>query len=223
MKKYLIAGFILLLPSTITLILILWLFDLLTTPFVGIFKSLLFSFEKSEGTALKAHQGLVIFASRVVALIFLFLLTLVLGFIGRKFFFRTLITWTNRLFLRIPFIKSIYSISRDVTNAFFTEGKKTFQQSVLVPFSGENTHALGFVTGNVPEKLQQAINQLDVSVFVPTCPHPISGFLLLTPKKNAIDVDLTTEDVFKFLLSCGTMHPGETPPTEGKPASTQIT
>jgi len=59
----------------------------------------------------------------------------------------------------------------------------------------------------------------DLAVFVPTAPHPMSGFVLLTPQKIVIPVDVSVEDAFKFLISCGVIHPGESIPSKDKPNS----
>src|SRR5579885_3215196 len=74
MKKYLLTGFITLLPITLTIIIIVWLFDFFTTPFVGIMEKLLLS-EGGSSTLLK-NPTFVVFLSRVLVLIFLFVLTL---------------------------------------------------------------------------------------------------------------------------------------------------
>ncbi len=199
MKKYLLTGLAILLPFMLTIIVIVYLFDLFTEPFVGIIQSFF------------PNEKISVFLSRIAVLVFLFFLIFILGFFARKFFFKALLNWSNALFSRIPIIKGIYKLTKDVTNAMFTEGQKTFKETVLIPFPSGDSHALGFVTGEIPAKLREVISETEVSVFVPTAPHPISGFLLLTPKKFLHPVDITTEETFKFLLSFGTFHPEELP------------
>ncbi len=199
MKKYLLTGLAILLPFVLTIAIIVYLFDLFTEPFLGIVQSIF------------PNERISIFISRLIVFALLVLLIFILGFFARKFFFRALLNWSNALFSRIPFIKGIYKLTKDVTNAMFTEGKKTFKETVLIPFPSGDSHALGFITGEIPERLKQVLSETEVSVFVPTAPQPISGFLLLSPRKFLHPVDITTEETFKFLLSCGTFHPGEEP------------
>ena len=47
------------------------------------------------------------------------------------------------------------------------------------------------------------------TVFVPTSPHPVSGFLMMYDDNEVQKTDIETEDLFKFLLSCGMYHPEE--------------
>jgi uncharacterized membrane protein len=212
MKKYLFTGLLTFLPLALTILVVMYLFDILTEPFVGLINSFISGYEIQHGMDPEQHPKLVLFISRVIALIFLFTVIFLLGFFGQKFLLHSLLKLTNKILSRIPVVKSIYRITVDVTKAFFSPGEKTFKRTVVVPFPNHETHALGFVTGDAPGEMKKAISEVELSVFVPTAPHPMSGFILLTPKKHAIDVDVSIQDAFKFLVSCGVIHPGQNPP-----------
>lgn len=210
MKKHFFTGLVILAPIALTLIVVVYLFDLFTAPFAGMIEGFLMTFKGG----LTAHRDLILFLSRLISLLALFFLILFLGFVARRFFFNTMLRWTNLIFLKIPFVKSVYRISKDVTKAFFTQSGKTFKRTVLVPFPNEKTYSLGFVTGDIPEGLKKILHSLDTAVFVPTAPHPLSGYILMTKKQDLLDVDITTEEAFKFLVSCGVVQPGEPIPSE---------
>lgn len=124
------------------------------------------------------------------------------------FLVKSLIHWADRVLFRIPFIRTIYRVSRDVFSALFsTEGKKAFKRPVMIPFPSRPNHCIGFVAGEVAEECQQKVKTPLVSVFAPTAPHPISGFLFLVPETDVREVDLTNEEVVKFLVSCGMILP----------------
>jgi len=214
MKKYLIAGFITLLPIALTIVIVVWIFELMTAPFVGLVEHLVLSYEAKLGLSLEHHAGLVLFISRIIVLVFLFILILLLGLFGRKVFLNLFLKLTDKLFLRIPIIKTLYRLINEITKSVFAQDKKTFQETVLLPFPNDKSLAIGFVTGTVPEAFKTASPVTDLSVFVPTSPHPISGFVLLSPKTIIHPVDVSIEDAFKFLLSCGVIHPGESPPSD---------
>lgn len=220
MKKYFLTGILILLPFTLTLMVVVYLFDLFTTPFVGIVEYFVIAFEKSHGVAVAESEPFILFISRIIVLIFLFFLILTLGFFAQKFFFNTLIHLTNLLFSRIPFVKSVYKLSKDITKAMFSGDTKTFKKTVVVPFPAGDTHALAFITGEVPEGLKKVISDEHLSVFVPTAPHPMSGYILFTPKNQIIEVDVSTQEAFKFLVSCGATFPGEVEPEKKAPDAT---
>lgn len=210
MRKYFFTGFITLLPIALTAIIAVWLFDLFTTPLAGLTERLIFASEKKWGISLENHDIFVIFLSRILAFILLILVIFVLGFLGRKFFINFFLRLTERIFSHIPLVRTIYRLSHEITKAVFSDSKKTFKETMLVPFPHDGAHAIGFLTGESPSVFKEK-TQTDLAIFVPTAPHPMSGFVLLTPKKIALPVDVSVEEAFKFIISCGVIHPGEQP------------
>lgn len=204
-KKYLITGLITLLPIAVTIMIIGWLFRFFTTPLLGVAEAIVHAL----GFQLKNHEELVTFVSRVLALVLLFGIILLLGYLGRKLFFEAMMRQANRLLMRIPFIKGIYRISRDVTKAAFAEGGKPFKSTVLIPFPHSEAHTLGFLTGDAPAACKKALPGIEQAVFIPTAPHPLQGYIILAPKKSLVDVNVSIEEAFKFLLACGAVHPEE--------------
>lgn len=210
MKKHFLTGLIILLPIALTIVIAIWLFDLLTDPFVGIVEHIIVNFEAKRGVDLKHHETLVLVISRLIVAFVLCLLILVLGFFGRRFFMHEFVRLSQKIFTRIPIIKTIYTISHDVTKSLFAEGKTTFKKTVLIPFPKVDTYALGLVTGEPPEAVRKAMgNEVNLSVFVPTSPHPISGYILISSQKELRDVAMSSEDVFRYLISCGLALPNE--------------
>lgn len=209
MKKYLSAGFIILLPFALTVWIISYLFNLVTAPMTGIMSALILWYEKEAGIDVTHHEIVVTTVSRLSAFIFTFLFVFFLGYIGRRFFFKPLISIINSLVQKIPFVRTIYRLAKDITKSVLTQDKKTFKQTVLIPFPSEPMHTVGFITADVPPALKQLAPNLDVVVFVPTAPHPISGYVLFAPKAAAHDIDISVEETFKFLISCGAAIPKE--------------
>lgn len=209
MKKYFLTGFIALLPIALTVLIVNWLFNLFAAPLAGITEAIFISYEGQLGLSLEHHQTLIAFLSRVFALILLLLLILFLGFCGQKFLNKVFLKIPERLFARIPLVRTIFRLSNDIIKSMFQENKKTFKETVLMPFPHHEALAIGFVMGQTPEIFKRNNHPTDLAVFVPTAPHPMSGFVLLTPKKITVPVDVSVEDAFKFLISCGVIHPGE--------------
>ena len=192
-----------LLPMALTIWIFMYLLNIFTAPLYKIVEKSVLWYEQKEGLSLLHHDILVSFSSRLIAFIVTLLIVLFLGFVGRRFFFNSLIQLTNSLMLRIPVVKTIYRLTKDITKAMFSTDQKTFKQTVLIPFPSAESHSLAFITGDAPESLKKALGELEVVVFVPTAPHPISGYMLFTSKKMVHTLDVSTEDTFKFLISCG--------------------
>ena len=206
MKKYLLTGFVFLMPIVLTLLVIVFLFDLFTDPLMGAVAPLVY-WAEVKLSFYPSHKTVLVI-SRLLAFVLLMLFILLLGAVIRWFFGKELMHLTNRLLDRIPIVKTVYKTSRDLLGAFFsTDGKKAFHYPVAIPFPSPPQQAVGFLAGQVAEKFQEKVPEPLASVFVPTAPHPLSGFLLLIPQKDIEKLDMTNEQAFKFLVSCGMMVP----------------
>jgi uncharacterized membrane protein len=211
-KKSFSTGLIILLPFALSIWVLTYLFDLFTNPFYHFIESILIWYEKKQGMVLVKHDALVHFMSRFAALIVTFVFIIVLGYLGRKFFFHSLMKAANKLIFKIPIVGTLYRLTKDITKAMLSSDEKTFKESILIPFPSKETYSIGFVTGTVPEGLKTIVPSIDVTVFVPTAPHPISGYVLFCPRSSLKPLEVSVEDTFKFLVSCGVLHP----PTKGQ-------
>jgi uncharacterized membrane protein len=207
LKKSFITGLVILLPTALTLIIAVFLFNLFTRPFVPIVEAILsqFSFPLS--------RDMTLLLSRLIALIFLFIFILLLGMIARLFLFTALANVTNYILFRIPIVNTIYKTSRDILSAIFSpDGKHAFKEAVAIPFPAHPHMCVGLSSGEVPIECEEKAGEPLISVFAPTAPHPISGFLFLVPAQDVQSLNMTKEDAIKFLLSCGVIHPAAEKP-----------
>lgn len=185
MKKYLITGLIILMPLALTLFIIVFLFDLFTTPFVSIVSELVALIQTK--LPFQLPEGLAIFLSRVLSLILICALIFILGIFGRWFFIKSFLKWTNLAIARIPIVNSVYKISREVISAIFSaDGKKVFKEPVMVPFPDKPNYCVGFSSGEAPIECELKVGKPLISVFAPTAPHPISGFLFHSAKRRCL-------------------------------------
>ncbi|PCI78752.1 hypothetical protein COB21_00190 [Candidatus Aerophobetes bacterium] len=215
MKRIFLAGLATILPIAITIFIVHFFVDLLTAPFLSIFEDLVF---ERNANFFSQHRHLLVFFSQIAIVISFLFLTFIVGIVGRRYLFSLVLRLSEKIVKRIPIVKTIYKITRDVTtNVFAGDNKNIFKERVLVPFPHDKTYAMGLMTDEAPEILQNSLNSKTkdkkkfYSIFVPTSPHPISGFLMLYSEEDIKTVDISTEDLFKFLLSCGMYDPKNQP------------
>ncbi|MDI3523033.1 MAG: hypothetical protein PWP43_1215, partial [Bacillota bacterium] len=89
------------------------------------------------------------------------------NYLGRRF-----LGWGERLFTRVPLVRSVYQTLKQVIRALLSEQKKAFRQVVLVEYPRKGVYSLAFITGGKQDGSDM------LAVFVPTTPNPTSGFLL---------------------------------------------
>lgn len=201
MKKYLFTGLALLLPLAVTVEIVLFLINLLTTPFLGITHSFLEHLNLFQhGFLFLSKEQVIFLLSQILILLILFTGTILLGMLTSWVVGNYFIGLGDALIQRIPFISSIYKASREVIGGIFSPEKKSFKRVALVPFPHDDSQAIGFVThdnviGPAGKKL--------IAVFIPTTPNPTSGFLMFFPEEKTTSIDMSIEDALKYTISCG--------------------
>ena len=204
MKRYFVTGLVILLPLALTLVIVSFIFNLLTEPFVGGVQSILEYFNLLETNFLFLNSAEVqIFVSKVIILILLFYFTVMLGMLARWFFFHYILKLWDYILHRIPIVSSIYKTCQEVINTIFASKTKSFKQVVFAPYPKEDTYSIGLVTCDDVKGLKHSEENKMVAVFVPTTPNPTSGFLMIYKEDDLIYLKMSVEDAFKYVISCG--------------------
>lgn len=214
MKKYLIAGLIILLPLILTIMIFVFVVDLFTAPFLTMFIDFLSRFEQTL-PLLKNPTFITIFA-RILIIIMLLVFIFLLGIIARWFFFRSLINLANKIISKIPFVKTIYKSLKDIISSFVAQERKAFTKTAMVTFPSKDSYCVVFESGEIPIECQKKVKEKLKPVFIPTAPHPISGYLVMAKEDEVFSIDMKNEDAVKFTVSCGLIHPGQKNDVEPK-------
>jgi uncharacterized membrane protein len=138
-------------------------------------------------------------------LLFIFFL-LAIGAIASKPLGKKGLRLIDYFFLFIPIIKSIYSGTRKITDTVGDTSQSPFQRAVWVNWPGPNSKTLGFVTNTIHDSLTQ---KPFLTIFVPTMPNPTTGFVVVVPEDETIEVNLSIEDALKMCISVGVLAPKE--------------
>jgi uncharacterized membrane protein len=117
----------------------------------------------------------------------------------------------ERLMMNTPLLKQIYPYVKQVTDFFFTQEdtKKMFSKVVACEYPRKGIWSVGYVTGSGIRKIVEGQAKEFVTVLIPTAPTPLSGFVIMIPKEDTIDLDMTIEEALRFIISVGVIVPGE--------------
>jgi uncharacterized membrane protein len=149
---------------------------------------------------------------RVIALaVFLLLVTLV-GWVTRLMAGKRIIALTEHFIGRVPLFSKIYLFIKEVSNTMLGQRKTVFDRVVLVEYPRPGIYAIGFVTNESVAEIQYRTKEHTINVFVPTTPNPTSGFLLVIPRNQTTNLDMTVADGMKLVISGGAFSPSWTPP-----------
>ncbi len=110
---------------------------------------------------------------------------------------------------RMPIIRTFYNAIKQVIETLMGSQAKAFREVVLIEYPRKGTWTLGFVTGIPEGEIQGDLNQDLVTVFVPTAPSPVNGFLLFVPRKDMISLKMSVDEGIKMVISCGMIAPAQ--------------
>jgi uncharacterized membrane protein len=153
----------------------------------------------------------------ILATMIAVVLVTLLGYVSRYVFGKFFFSIGHRFMQSIPGVSPVYNTVRQIVNTFGSQNRHIFNKVVLVEFPRKGCWTIGFLTNTVQGEAQSKTQQDVLTVFVPTTPNPTSGFLLMVPAKDAIELDMTVGDGMKMIISGGAVVP-TWPPVDG-PAS----
>lgn len=113
----------------------------------------------------------------------------------------------ERLINRLPLIRNVYSSVKQVTDFLFSEREIEYTRVVAVEYPRKGIWTLAMVTGESLLDIRSAANEPVLSVLVPTSPMPFTGFTVTVKKSETIDLNITIDQAFQFIVSCGVVVP----------------
>jgi uncharacterized membrane protein len=144
-----------------------------------------------------------------VGLLFSLFILLLTGLLVSNFLGSRVVKFSERIFARIPLVRSIYSASKQVMDTVLSNSGQSFRKVFLLEYPRLGIWTLVFQTAE-----QVAFTTplgLDLcAVYVPTTPNPTSGFTLLVPKTALQPIELSVDEALRMILSLGVVQiPGK--------------
>jgi len=195
-RKYLLSGLLVWLPIWITLLVIHFLVDMMDRTLT------ILPINYQPDHLLGFHiPGL----GLLITLIILFLT----GVVAANFFGRWLVNLWDRFMNRIPLVRSIYSGVKKTVDTVFSSTGQAFRKVLLVEYPRKGLWSIAFQTGQGTREVDKKAEADVVTVFVPTTPNPTSGFLIMVPKQEVHELEMTVDEALKMVISLGVIHPEE--------------
>lgn len=132
---------------------------------------------------------------------------LLTGLLAANFIGQKLVLWWEKLLTSIPVVNSVYNSVKQVSDTLFSPNGNAFRKAILVRYPHQNSWTIAFLTGRPGGDV---VNHLDgeyVSVYVPTTPNPTSGFFLMMPTKDVVELEMTVDEALKYIISMGVVAP----------------
>ncbi len=135
------------------------------------------------------------------------LVVFITGLLTANIIGQKLVSFWEGVLWRIPVVKSIYWGIKQVSDTIFSSQGEAFRKALLVQYPRKGSWTIAFMTG---QPGGDVINHLEgeyISVYVPTTPNPTSGFFLMMPKSDVIELDMSVDAALKYIISMGVVSP----------------
>jgi uncharacterized membrane protein len=201
LRRRLIAGLIVIAPVGVTLYILYWIFRTV------------------DGIVGNTLYNLIGFPIPGLGLLLLLLLLLAVGWLAEETVGAQIVEWWHRTLDRIPLVSRLYGATRRIIGSVFGgEEKRFFRSVVLFQYPSPGQWTLGFETGRAPRALDDRVEN-GITIFLPTAPNPVTGFLIIVAVADVIRLPVTVEEGFTYILSAGAVPPTGPHGREPKPPS----
>jgi uncharacterized membrane protein len=134
-------------------------------------------------------------------------IVLLMGAIASNFLGKKLLLVGNALLRRIPIVRSIYSSVKQVSDTLFSENGNAFRKALLVQWPREGVWTIGFLTGLPGGDVVNHLPGDYLSVYVPTTPNPTGGYFVMLKKTECIELKMSVDEALTYVISMGVVVP----------------
>ncbi|HEC12236.1 MAG TPA: DUF502 domain-containing protein [Acidiferrobacteraceae bacterium] len=194
LRRYFFAGLLVWVPLGVTVLIVKFLVDLMDRSLVLL-------------PMAYRPENLLGFKIPGLGVVLTVLVVLITGMVAANLFGRQLVRIGEDLLARIPLVRSIYSAVKQVLETLFSSSGQSFRRVVLVEYPRRDMWTLAFVTGTGVTDVENKVGSKLVNLFVPTTPNPTSGYFLMVPLDDVIDVNLSIDAGLKLIMSAGVVVP----------------
>lgn len=203
LRRYLIAGMLVWLPILVTVWVLSFIVEVMD-------RTLLLLPEALRPTSFGVDiPGL--------GIVFAFLVLLLTGLLVANLLGRRLVRYWEDVLQRIPLVRTIYGGVKSFAETLLSNQGNSFRKVVMLQYPSRGIWSIGFVTAENLSEVSARLGRQHVCVFVPTTPNPTSGFIVLVPREDVIELDMSVDGAMKMIVTLGVVVPPPTARAEGPP------
>ncbi len=216
-KSYFLRGLAVLLPTILTIWIFIWGYNFIQDNIsIHINRGLVWLTMKLKGidwnneSVRQVWEGFWVngwgsIAGFIIALIVVFIVGMILASVVGRSLWR----YIEKLIMNAPFLRRVYPYIKQITDFLLVQNSKEqlFLRVVGVEYPRKGIWAIGMVTGEGLPRLVKNFRKEYLTVLIPTSPTPFTGFVIMVPKKETIELDITVEEALRFTISAGVITP----------------
>lgn len=198
LRRYIIAGLLVWLPLAVTYQLLKWVVGKMDGWLDRFFSFLPAQYHPDQllGVSLPG-----------LGVVFTIILLVLTGMFAANIVGRAFVTGWESLMDRIPIVRPIYSAVKKFAEVVFSDKTDSFKKVLLIQYPRIGVYSFAFQTSSQLGEAQHRTGEDVICVFVPTTPNPTSGFILIVPRKDVIELDMEVDQALKMIISLGVVVP----------------
>ncbi len=139
--------------------------------------------------------------------VFIILILLITGALITNILGRKIVDLWERALNKIPGFRNIYNALKKISSTVLNTSSESFRKAFLIQYPSKGIWVVAFQSGDYKGEIETIIGEDVINLFVPTTPNPTSGFFVIIPKKDAIELKMSVEEAFKLVISAGVVTP----------------
>ncbi len=191
LRRYLVAGLLVWIPLGVTIFILKVLIGLM------------------DGLIPEQYRPEVLLGFPIPGLGFIlaFLVLLITGLFAANIVGRSMVGLWESLLERIPVVRSVYAATKNFAEIVFSDSDQSFKKVLLIEYPRKGTYSLALQTATDLGEVHSRIGEEVVCTFLPTTPNPTSGYIIIVPKKDVIELDMDVDEALKMIISLGSVVP----------------
>ena len=190
LRVYIFRGMLAVTPLGLTFLILRFLYRVIDHSVIG-------QFDHAFGMTIPGPWvGIVVFLALLYAI----------GIIASNVIGRQVFNLIDNITERIPVVKAIYQIGKQLSATLSPSGSQAFQRVVFVDYFHPGIFNIGFVTGSMTDR--QTGEEI-LKVLIPTVPNPATGFVVFVKPAQTIDPKWSVEEGLKIVISGGIIGPNQ--------------
>jgi uncharacterized membrane protein len=147
-----------------------------------------------------------------LGILFAFVVVLLTGLAVTNLVGRRLVAYWEDLLQRIPLVRSVYGGVKGFAETILSKQGGSFRKVVMVEYPRAGMWSIGFVTADEIVEISAKTGETQVCVYVPTTPNPTSGMIVMVPRSQVIELEMSVDAAMKMIVTLGVVSPPAPPP-----------
>jgi uncharacterized membrane protein len=141
-----------------------------------------------------------------LGIIIAFVVLLATGLLVTNLIGKRLVQYWDGLMRRIPLVRSIHGGVKSFAESVFSTSN-SFRKVVMIQYPRVGMWSIGFITAEDVAEIGEKTGSPHSCVYIPTTPNPTSGFIVMVPKGEVVELQMSVDAAMKMIITCGVVMP----------------